>query len=100
MSEGRAIGQVPSSGWKLWASGFAGALLAFAIGKLSGAGSGEVFYQPGQDVGFAVGYGLGIGVLVWLAFNFTTLRGSRWPRKLPVYLVIALGGTLGVLSNI
>ena len=100
MSEGRIIGQPQPSSWKVWASAFAGALIAFVAGKLSGAGSDQVFHQPGQDVGFAMGYGLGIGLLVWLAFNFTTLRESSWLRKLPVFLVIAVGGTLGVMHNI
>lgn len=100
MNEGRVTGQPQLIGWKVWASAFAGALIAFVIGKLSGAGSDEIFHRPGQDVGFAAGYGLGIGLLVWLAFRLTTLRDSGWLGKFPVFLVIAVGGTLGVMHNI
>ena len=100
MGNGQIVGQDKADGWKAWAAGLAGAGLAFAIAVITDAGSDQVFLRPGQDVGFAIGYGGGIGLLVWLALNFTALRGQGKGKRALVFGLAVLGGALGVMQNL
>lgn len=100
MGNRQISGQDKADGWKAWAAGLAGAALAFAIAVLTGAGSDQVFLKPGEDVGFAIGFGSGIGLLVWLVLNFTALRGQGKGKRALVFGFAALGGTLGVMQNL
>ncbi len=100
MGKGEIIERDKADGWKAWAAGLAGAALAFSIAVISGAGADQVFLRPGQDVGFAIGYGGGIGLLVWLALNFTALRGQGSGKRALVFGLAVLGGALGVMQNL
>ena len=100
MGRGQIIGQDKIEAWKAWAAGLAAAALAFAVAVITGAGSDQVFLRPGQDVGFAIGYGGGIGLLVWLALNFTALRGHGIGKRALAFGLAVLGGALGVMQNL
>lgn len=86
--------------WQFWAAAFAGASLAFIVAAVTGIGEGKVIFDDGQKFGYSMGWGLAVGLLMWMIFYFPVFKKVTVSKRIIAYVVIMLGGTIGVMGNL